>query len=149
MGSFQPTSHKAQRSVANPSLVKLRPVRAKQQLRLALDRDRPALTKGKAFLARINPFEMPYRYHLTLDGLASSPAVSLDIRNLLTHHRIYGQITRFVCVEGWSAIAWWSGLKLDDLLQAYPPLSEAKMGSSGIIGESGLVRESRSVFRDD
>ena len=31
-----------------------------------------------------------------------------------------------MCVEGWSAIAWWAGLKFDDLLQAYPPVSEAK-----------------------
>jgi DMSO/TMAO reductase YedYZ molybdopterin-dependent catalytic subunit len=29
-------------------------------------------------------------------------------------------------VEGWSAIAWWSGLKFEDLLQAYPPVSQAK-----------------------
>ena len=67
---------------------------------------------------------------ITLDGLASSPAVSLDIRNLLTHHRIYDQITRFVCVEGWSTIAWWSGLKFDDLLQAYPPGSERRLSST-------------------
>lgn len=31
-----------------------------------------------------------------------------------------------MCVEGWSAIAWWSGLKFDDFLQAYPPVSQAK-----------------------
>ena len=31
-----------------------------------------------------------------------------------------------MCVEGWSAIAWWAGLKFDNLLQAYPPASEAK-----------------------
>ena len=65
-------------------------------------------------------------WHLTLDGLSSGLAVSLDIRTLLTHHQIHDQITRFVCVEGWSAIAWWAGLKFDDLLQAYPPVSEAK-----------------------
>jgi DMSO/TMAO reductase YedYZ molybdopterin-dependent catalytic subunit len=65
-------------------------------------------------------------WHLTLDGLASGLAVSLDIRNLLTHHQIHDQITRLVCVEGWSAIAWWAGLKFDDLLRAYPPVSQAK-----------------------
>jgi DMSO/TMAO reductase YedYZ molybdopterin-dependent catalytic subunit len=31
-----------------------------------------------------------------------------------------------VCVEGWSAIAWWAGLRFDDLLGAYPPMSQAK-----------------------
>ena len=39
---------------------------------------------------------------------------------------MHDQITRFVCVEGWSAIAWWSGLSFDDLLRAYPPKSQAK-----------------------
>src|SRR5215831_9987448 len=65
-------------------------------------------------------------WRLTLDGLSSGLAVSLDVHTLLTHHQIHDQITRIVCVEGWSAIAWWAGLKFDDLLQAYPPVSEAK-----------------------
>jgi len=33
-------------------------------------------------------------------------------------HGYHEQITRFVCVEGWSAIAWWAGLTFDDLLRA-------------------------------
>ena len=65
-------------------------------------------------------------WHLTLDGLSSGLAVSLDIRTLLTQYQIHDQITRLVCVEGWSAIAWSAGLKFDDLLQAYPPVSQAK-----------------------
>jgi DMSO/TMAO reductase YedYZ molybdopterin-dependent catalytic subunit len=65
-------------------------------------------------------------WRLTLEGLSSGSAVSLDIEALLTHHRIYDQITRLVCVEGWNAIAWWSGLRFDDLLHAYPPVSQAK-----------------------
>ena len=65
-------------------------------------------------------------WRLTLDGLSSGLAVSLDIEALLARHRIHDQITRLVCVEGWSAIAWWSGLRFDDLLQAYPPVSQAK-----------------------
>jgi DMSO/TMAO reductase YedYZ molybdopterin-dependent catalytic subunit len=63
---------------------------------------------------------------LTLDGLSSGLAVSLDIETLLARHRIHDQITRLVCVEGWSAIAWWSGLRFDDLLHAFPPVSQAK-----------------------
>jgi DMSO/TMAO reductase YedYZ molybdopterin-dependent catalytic subunit len=63
---------------------------------------------------------------LTLDGLSSGLTVSLDIGVLLAHHQIHDQITRLVCVEGWSAIAWWSGLRFDDLLHAYPPVSQAK-----------------------
>src|SRR6201998_155578 len=65
-------------------------------------------------------------WHLTLEGLASGLTVSLNIRNLLTHFQMHEQITRLVCVEGWSAVAWWSGLRFDDLLRAYPPMSQAK-----------------------
>lgn len=65
-------------------------------------------------------------WRLTLDGLASGLSVSLNIRNLLASFRLYEQITRLVCVEGWSAIAWWAGLRFDDLLSAYPPMSQAK-----------------------
>jgi len=64
-------------------------------------------------------------WNLTLDGLASGLSVSLEIRNLLTHFSVHEQITRLVCVEGWSAIAWWAGLRFDDLLRAYPPMSQA------------------------
>jgi DMSO/TMAO reductase YedYZ molybdopterin-dependent catalytic subunit len=63
---------------------------------------------------------------LTLDGLASGLSVSLDIRKLLNRFAMHEQITRLVCVEGWSAVAWWSGLKFDDLLRAFPPISQAK-----------------------
>ena len=65
-------------------------------------------------------------WHLTLAGLASGLTVSLNIRTLLTRFQVHEQITRLVCVEGWSAIAWWSGLRFDDLLRAYPPMSQAK-----------------------
>jgi DMSO/TMAO reductase YedYZ molybdopterin-dependent catalytic subunit len=65
-------------------------------------------------------------WRLTLDGLASGLTVSLNIRNLLASFPVHEQITRLVCVEGWSAVSWWAGLKFDDLLRAYPPMSQAK-----------------------
>jgi DMSO/TMAO reductase YedYZ molybdopterin-dependent catalytic subunit len=65
-------------------------------------------------------------WNLTLDGLASGLNISLDIRKLMSRFSVHDQITRFVCVEGWSAIAWWAGLRFDDLLRAYPPKSQAK-----------------------
>lgn len=65
-------------------------------------------------------------WRLTLDGLSSGVTASLDIQSFLTRFQIHDQITRLVCVEGWSAIAWWSGLKFGDLLQAHPPVSQAK-----------------------
>jgi hypothetical protein len=55
-------------------------------------------------------------WNLTLDGLASGLSISLDIRNLTTRFSVHEQITRLVCVEGWSAVAWWAGLRFDDLL---------------------------------
>ena len=64
-------------------------------------------------------------WHLTLDGLASGVSVALDIHSLMTRFPIHEQITRLVCVEGWSAIAWWAGLRFEDLLRAYPPMSQA------------------------
>jgi DMSO/TMAO reductase YedYZ molybdopterin-dependent catalytic subunit len=66
------------------------------------------------------------RWKLTFEGLASCLSVALDIRNLTNRFQLHDQITRFVCVEGWSAIAWLAGLKFDDLLRAYPPVSQAK-----------------------
>jgi len=65
-------------------------------------------------------------WNLTLEGLASGLSISLDIRRLLNGFSMHEQITRLVCVEGWSAIAWWAGLRWDDLLRAYPPMSQAK-----------------------
>jgi DMSO/TMAO reductase YedYZ molybdopterin-dependent catalytic subunit len=79
-------------------------------------------------------------WNLTLDGLASGLSVSLDIRNLMTRFSVQEQITRLVCVEGWSAIAWWAGLRFDDLLRACPPMSQAKWArveSSVNLDESG------------
>jgi DMSO/TMAO reductase YedYZ molybdopterin-dependent catalytic subunit len=65
-------------------------------------------------------------WRLTLDGLASGLSVSVNIRNLLASFHVHEQITRLVCVEGWSAVAWWAGLRFEDLLRAYPPMSQAK-----------------------
>src|ERR1700761_2881689 len=65
-------------------------------------------------------------WSLTLQGLASGLSESLDIRKLMTRFSVPAQITRLVCVEGWSAVVWWAGLRFDDLLRAYPPVSQAK-----------------------
>jgi DMSO/TMAO reductase YedYZ molybdopterin-dependent catalytic subunit len=65
-------------------------------------------------------------WRLALDGLASGLSISLNIRNLLASFQIHEQVTRLVCVEGWSAVAGWAGIRFDDLLRAYPPTSQAK-----------------------
>jgi DMSO/TMAO reductase YedYZ molybdopterin-dependent catalytic subunit len=65
-------------------------------------------------------------WRLVLDGLVSGLTLSLSIRNLLGRFALHDQITRLVCVEGWSAVAWWSGFRFGDLVHAYPPVSQAK-----------------------
>jgi len=65
-------------------------------------------------------------WSLSLDWLASGLSVHLNIQTLMNRFSVHDQIARFVCVEGWSAIAWWAGLRFGDLLHAYPPNSRAK-----------------------
>ena len=86
-------------------------------------------------------------WRLTLDGLASGLSVSLNIRNLLASFRVHEQITRLVCVEGWSAIAWWAGLRFDDLLRCLPANVPGEMGPNGIIGQSRSLGKSRPILR--
>src|SRR6185437_1755138 len=75
-------------------------------------------------------------WRLTLQGLASGRPVSLDIHDLLTRFTQHEQITRLVCVEGWSAIAWWSGLKFDDLLRAYQPAADRRAANRKISSQT-------------
>ena len=96
------------------------------------DRLTPTYTKSQITPLRNNyngatpdPSYIP-EWSLTLDGLASGLSVSLNIRNLLRSFQVHDQITRLVCVEGWSAIAWWAGFRFDHLLRAHPPMSQAK-----------------------
>jgi DMSO/TMAO reductase YedYZ molybdopterin-dependent catalytic subunit len=96
------------------------------------DRLAPTYTKSQITPLRNNyngatpdPNYIP-EWRLTIDGLASGLSISLGIRNLLASFQVHEQITRLVCVEGWSAIAWWAGLRFDDLLRAHPPMSQAK-----------------------
>ncbi|HEX5323363.1 MAG TPA: molybdopterin-dependent oxidoreductase [Capsulimonadaceae bacterium] len=65
-------------------------------------------------------------WNLTLVGLASGKIERVGIKSLLSRFAHHEQITRLVCVEGWSAITWWGGLLFSDLLQAYPPRPGAR-----------------------
>jgi len=62
---------------------------------------------------------------LTLTGLASGTDIVLRLPDLMLIEQ-HAQITRLCCVEGWSAIAAWSGVRFADLLRAYPPAAGAK-----------------------
>jgi DMSO/TMAO reductase YedYZ molybdopterin-dependent catalytic subunit len=82
-------------------------------------------TPGPAYLST---------WSLTLTGLASGrdAVLSLDDLRRLARRE---QVTRLVCVEGWSAIAWWGGVRFADLLAAYPPHPRAKWAAM----ESGVT----------
>jgi DMSO/TMAO reductase YedYZ molybdopterin-dependent catalytic subunit len=65
-------------------------------------------------------------WNLQLSGLASGKTEKLPIALLKSRFTRHDQITRLVCVEGWSAIAGWGGFRFADLLTAYPPMPNAK-----------------------
>ena len=63
-------------------------------------------------------------WSLTVKGLASGKEEHLTapmIARLTDEYSRLDQVTRLVCVEGWSMIAGWGGLRFADFLQAYPP----------------------------
>ncbi|HTO87510.1 MAG TPA: molybdopterin-dependent oxidoreductase [Thermoanaerobaculia bacterium] len=65
-------------------------------------------------------------WSLTVSGLASGRSERLTIADLLSEFSRHDQVTRLCCVEGWSAVAWWGGLRFSDLLSAYPPAAGAR-----------------------
>jgi DMSO/TMAO reductase YedYZ molybdopterin-dependent catalytic subunit len=65
-------------------------------------------------------------WSLAVSGLASGRVERFTVSDLLERFQGYEQVTRLCCVEGWSAIAWWGGLRFADLLQAHPPIPGAR-----------------------
>jgi DMSO/TMAO reductase YedYZ molybdopterin-dependent catalytic subunit len=63
---------------------------------------------------------------LTVSGLASGRVERFAIADLTGRFARYEQVTRLCCVEGWSAIAWWGGLRFAEFLLAHPPVSGAR-----------------------
>ncbi len=74
-------------------------------------------TPGREYLAT---------WSLQVSGLASGRIERLAIGDLLRRFEPREQVTRLVCVEGWSAVAWWGGIRFADLLTAYPPAPGAR-----------------------
>jgi len=64
-------------------------------------------------------------WRLNLSGLASGHDESLAIEDL-RRFPYREQITRLVCVEGWSTVASWGGIRFADVLAAYPPAPGAR-----------------------
>ena len=89
----------------------------------ALGRPRRSTTiTGAGARARV-----PAGWSLELSGLASGRTERLTLASLAA----LGlppreQVTRLVCVEGWSAVACWGGSAFADLLAAFPPAPGAR-----------------------
>jgi DMSO/TMAO reductase YedYZ molybdopterin-dependent catalytic subunit len=58
---------------------------------------------------------------LRVSGLASGRPEHFRLDELVRRFPLREQVTRLVCVEGWSAIAWWGGIGFADFLAALPP----------------------------
>jgi DMSO/TMAO reductase YedYZ molybdopterin-dependent catalytic subunit len=69
------------------------------------------------------PDYLPH-WQLTIAGM-SGPEARLHVADL-ARFPLHEQVTRLCCVEGWSAIAAWSGLRFADLLAAFPPPPSAR-----------------------
>lgn len=60
-------------------------------------------------------------WRLRVSGLAGGASVALTAADLAARLPFVEQGTRLVCVEGWSAVAWWGGFRFADFLAAFPP----------------------------
>ena len=49
--------------------------------------------------------------------------LTLDDVKQLPHHEL---VTEFKCIEGWSEIVHWGGVRFADLIDAYPPAKTAQ-----------------------
>lgn len=65
-------------------------------------------------------------WRLRVAGLADGGERAFTAGELLARFPFHEQVTRLVCVEGWSAVAWWGGIRFADFLAAFPPASGAR-----------------------
>jgi hypothetical protein len=65
-------------------------------------------------------------WRLKVRGLASGREERFTVEDLLARCAFHEQVTRLVCVEGWSGIAWWGGIRFTDFLEALPPAPGAR-----------------------
>ena len=65
-------------------------------------------------------------WKLKLIGAKGSPILFFSTRDLQREFTAYAEITRLVCVEGWSAITEWGGVRLSDFIRRYPPSQDCR-----------------------
>ncbi|NKZ12033.1 molybdopterin-dependent oxidoreductase [Mycolicibacterium septicum DSM 44393] len=64
------------------------------------------------------------QYRLRVDGLVATP-IELSYTGLLALPK-HEQITQHYCIQGWSGVAKWGGVRMADILSMVHPSSEAK-----------------------
>ena len=77
------------------------------------------------------PLQLPQQQTITITSSADSatpsemPGLLLSMRDLrrLPHREL---VTQFKCIEGWSQIVHWGGVRLADFINAYPPAKTAE-----------------------
>ena len=72
-----------------------------------------------------DPSFIPH-WKLNLSGTLGGHYQPITSKYLLENFVQHEQITRLVCVEGWSAISWWGGVRFADFIKAFPPRSDTK-----------------------
>ena len=124
-----------------------------------LAREYPASAIAPVF--RVNGFATPaddaYRallasnfatYRLVVGGLVDRP-LSLSLRDIARYPQV-SQITRHDCVEGWSVIGQWSGVRLGTVLDSALPRRAARFVVFSCMDDDGTGRhyyESLDVFQ--
>lgn len=80
-------------------------------------------------------------WKLEVAGLIAQPR-SYTLAELKAAFPLYGAVTRHDCVEGWSAIAEWSGVRVADLIAAVKPKPEARY----VVFEAADFDDARTPF---
>jgi hypothetical protein len=96
---------------------------------------------------KLSPAKSPQRKRVQGTAEAGASYSSLDIGTpglLLTMDDLMKLpkvefVTQFKCIEGWSVITEWGGVRLRDLIDAYPPAK---------VVENGRAREPRYVYME-
>ncbi len=65
-------------------------------------------------------------WSVRVEGEMNTPAVDMDIDDLLRPHTLEERIYRLRCVEAWSMVIPWVGFPLGDLIKRFEPTSKAR-----------------------
>jgi len=85
-------------------------------------------------------------WKIFVDGLVEKP-LELDFDDLIKKFTLEERIYRFRCVEGWSMVVPWIGIRLKDFIKYVKPLSKAKyIQFETLLDEDMFPDQGRGVF---